>query len=59
MQDYILEARNISKSFFSVKVLDNVSFTLKPGEVHAVVGKNGDVLLTTAETFRNSFAVKA
>ena len=41
MSEYILEMRNITKSFYNVKVLDDVNFTLKPGEVHALVGENG------------------
>ena len=41
MADFILEMRNIDKSFFKVKVLDNVSFDVRPGEVHALVGENG------------------
>lgn len=41
MQDYILEVENISKSFPGVKALDNVSFKIKRGEVHALVGENG------------------
>lgn len=38
---YILEARHISKSFPGVKALDDVSFAVRPGSVHAVVGENG------------------
>ena len=41
MQDYILEVENISKSFPGVKALDQVSFKIKKGEVHALVGENG------------------
>ena len=36
-----LLARNISKSFGATKALDNVSITLEPGKVHALVGENG------------------
>ena len=41
MPELILEMRNINKSFFNVRVLNDVSFDLKPGEVHALVGENG------------------
>jgi ABC-type sugar transport system ATPase subunit len=37
----ILEAENIDKRFPGVHALDNVSLTITPGEVHAVVGENG------------------
>lgn len=41
MSDYILEMENIDKSFPGVKALDNVSFSVKRGEVHALIGENG------------------
>jgi inositol transport system ATP-binding protein len=37
----ILEMKNIDKHFGGVHALDNVDFTLKHGEVHALVGENG------------------
>ncbi|MBC7877011.1 MAG: ATP-binding cassette domain-containing protein [Anaerolineales bacterium] len=41
MSDVILEMRNITKTFPGVKALDNVSFAVKEGEIHALVGENG------------------
>ncbi len=37
----LLELHNISKSFFGVRVLEEVDLDLYGGEVHAVVGENG------------------
>ena len=41
MTEIILEMRNITKTFPGVKALDNVSFRVKQGEIHALVGENG------------------
>ena len=38
---YILELRNVSKAFPGVRALNNVSFNLKKGEIHSLVGENG------------------
>ena len=37
----ILEMRNIEKVFPGVKALQNVDFTLREGEIHALMGENG------------------
>ena len=41
MADYILEMRNITKTFPGVKALDNVQLQVERGEIHALVGENG------------------
>ena len=41
MSDYILEMRAITKEFPGVKALDNVSFQVRRGEIHCLVGENG------------------
>jgi putative multiple sugar transport system ATP-binding protein len=37
----ILEMRGISKSFGAVRALSDVSFNVREGEIHALVGENG------------------
>jgi ribose transport system ATP-binding protein len=39
--NYIVEMHGITKTFPGVVALDDVSFRVSPGEVHAVVGENG------------------
>ena len=37
----VLEMRNIHKSFPGVRALQAVDFTLRKGEIHALMGENG------------------
>ncbi len=41
MEDYILQMNHITKEFPGVKALDDVTFGIRRGEVHALVGENG------------------
>jgi putative multiple sugar transport system ATP-binding protein len=41
MSETILEMRNITKTFPGVRALDDVSFSVRRGEIHALVGENG------------------
>lgn len=41
MEENILELRNICKHFAGVTALDNVSISVRRGEVHALMGENG------------------
>src|SRR5438445_488015 len=37
----LLEVRGLSKSFGTLRALQEVDFTLRPGEIHALLGENG------------------
>jgi ribose transport system ATP-binding protein len=41
MTGFILELKEVSRSFPGVQALDGVSFGVMPGTVHAIVGENG------------------
>lgn len=41
MSELILEMRHITKEFPGVKALEDVTFEVRSGEVHALVGENG------------------
>ncbi|MDR2900404.1 MAG: ATP-binding cassette domain-containing protein [Treponema sp.] len=41
MSEYILEIKNLTKTFPGVKALDNVSIKIKKGEIHSLCGENG------------------
>ena len=40
-KDIVLTMRGIYKSFPNVKALQNIDFTLRKGEIHALMGENG------------------
>ena len=40
-ENLILETKNISKGFPGVQALNDVEFSLRKGEVHALIGENG------------------
>lgn len=40
-QNVVLEMRGIHKNFPGVKALEDVDFTLRKGEIHALMGENG------------------
>ncbi len=40
-QDEFIRFKNISKSFSGQRALDDVSFSIKQGEIHAIMGENG------------------
>lgn len=39
--EYLFEMRGVTKVFPGVKALDDVTFCVKPGSVHALCGENG------------------
>jgi ribose transport system ATP-binding protein len=40
-REALIEAKNICKAFSGVRVLNKVSFSLNPGEIHCLCGENG------------------
>lgn len=40
-EDYILEIKNLNKTYSGIQVLHDVEFGLRKGEIHALVGENG------------------
>ena len=41
MDENVIEMRHISKSFPGIKANDDISLTLRKGEIHALLGENG------------------
>lgn len=40
-ENYVIEMRNITKTFPGIKANDNITLCLKKGEIHALLGENG------------------
>ena len=59
MQDNILEMRDITKSFFGVKVLKNAQLTVKKGQVHILLGENGAGKSTLIKILSGAYASAA
>ena len=41
MEEYLLQIKQVSKSFPGVKALDSVSLNVRPGTIHSLMGENG------------------
>ncbi len=54
-----VEMRDISKSFFGVKVLDQVNFSVQPGEIHALAGENGAGKSTLMKILQGVYSMDA
>ncbi|MDR1444695.1 MAG: sugar ABC transporter ATP-binding protein [Treponema sp.] len=52
----LLEMKNISKSFGPVNALKDVSFTVKPAEIHGLLGENGAGKTTLMNVLAGTFA---
>ncbi len=52
---YALEVKNLSKSFGSIKAVDNASFSVPQGSVFGLIGRNGAGKTTTIRMMMNIF----
>jgi len=59
MQDILLDVRRVSKSFGGNKVLDNVSFGVRRGEIVALLGHNGSGKSTLVKILAGAYSLDA
>ena len=53
-ENVVLMARGITMTFPGVRALENVGFTLRRGEIHALMGENGAPASTTSRQERSA-----
>ena len=41
MSEYVVALKNVTKRFPGVVALSNMQLTIKPGEIHGLIGENG------------------
>ena len=56
MSEYRVEMINITKSFGGVHALKDVSFNVRPGQIHALVGENGAGKSTLMKILSGAYA---
>ena len=52
---YVLEARNLVKTFNQIRAVDNVSFSVPEGSVFGIIGRNGAGKTTTIRMMMNIY----